>query len=87
MNVTRKTVVGVDTAKSVSQVYTMEQETGEVISKQLKRAQFLEWFTNRQSVEKLPGTSRAQAIPSELRHGRDRQSQPACRNPAPDSFG
>lgn len=41
MNATRKNVVGVDTAKSVFQVYTMEQGTGEVISKQLKRAQFL----------------------------------------------
>lgn len=47
MNATRKTVVGVDTAKSVFQVYTVEQETGEVINKQLKRAQFLEWFANR----------------------------------------
>ena len=47
MNATRKTVVGVDTAKNVFQVYTVEQETGEVINKQLKRAQFLEWFANR----------------------------------------
>jgi hypothetical protein len=29
MNATRKTVVGVDTAKSVFQVYTVEQATGE----------------------------------------------------------
>jgi transposase len=28
-------------------VYTVEQETGEVINRQLKRAQFLEWFANR----------------------------------------
>lgn len=47
MNATRKTVVGVDTAKSVFQVYTVEHETGEVISRQLKRAQFLDWFANR----------------------------------------
>jgi transposase len=47
MNATRKTVVGVDTAKNVFQVYTVEQETGEVINKQLKRARFLEWFVNR----------------------------------------
>ena len=47
MNATRKTVVGVDTAKSVFQVYTVDQGTGEVINKQLKRAQFLEWFANR----------------------------------------
>lgn len=48
MNATPKTtVVGVDTAKNVFQVYTMDKDTGEVISKQLKRAQFLEWFANR----------------------------------------
>lgn len=47
MNAIRKTVVGVDTAKNVFQVYAVEQETGEVINKQLKRAQFLEWFVNR----------------------------------------
>ena len=48
MNATPKTmVVGVDTAKNVFQVYTMDKDTGEVISKQLKRAQFLQWFANR----------------------------------------
>lgn len=47
MNATRKSVVGVDTAKSVFQVYTVEQETGEVINKPIKRAQFLQWFANR----------------------------------------
>jgi transposase len=47
MNATPKTVVGIDTAKSVFQLYTVDIETGEVISKQLKRAQFLTWFSNR----------------------------------------
>ena len=47
MNATRKAVVGVDTAKSVFQVYTVEQATGEVINKPIKRAQFLQWFANR----------------------------------------
>lgn len=48
MNATlKKTVVGVDTAKNVFQVYTVDHETGEVISKQLKRGQFLQWFANR----------------------------------------
>jgi len=47
MNATTKPVVGVDTAKSVFQVYTVDMETGEVICKQLKRAQFLQWFSNR----------------------------------------
>lgn len=47
MNATRKTVVGVDTAKSVFQVYTVDQATGEVINKPIKRAQFLQWFANR----------------------------------------
>ncbi|QYG02773.1 IS110 family transposase [Massilia sp. NP310] len=40
-------MVGVDTAKSVFQVYTVEQATGEVINKPIKRAQFLQWFANR----------------------------------------
>jgi transposase len=48
MNATRKPVVGVDTAKNVFQVYAVEQETGEVINMQLKRAHFLEWFANRE---------------------------------------
>lgn len=41
MNATRKAVVGVDTAKSVFQVYTVAQTIGEVINKPIKRAQFL----------------------------------------------
>ena len=47
MNATPKSVVGVDTAKNVFQVYTVDQETGEVINQQIKRAQFLRWFANR----------------------------------------
>jgi len=47
MNATPKPVVGVDTAKSVFQLYSVDMETGEVIRKQLKRAQFLQWFSNR----------------------------------------
>ena len=47
MNATRKSVVGVDTAKNVFQVYTVDKETGEVINQQVKRAQFLQWFANR----------------------------------------
>jgi transposase len=42
-------VVGVDTAKNVFQLYAMDTTTGEVISKQLKRSQFLLWFANRAS--------------------------------------
>lgn len=44
---TKKTVVGVDTAKNVFQVYTVDQKTGEVINKPIKRGQFLQWFANR----------------------------------------
>jgi len=47
MNATPKSVVGVDTAKSVFQLYTLDKETGEVINQQIKRAQFLQWFANR----------------------------------------
>ncbi|WP_211465244.1 IS110 family RNA-guided transposase [Collimonas silvisoli] len=41
-----KTVVGVDTAQQVFQVHWVDTETGEVFSKQLKRARFLEYFAN-----------------------------------------
>jgi transposase len=47
MNATPNSVVGVDTAKSVFQLYTVDKETGEVINQQIKRAQFLQWFANR----------------------------------------
>jgi len=47
MNATTKAVFGVDVAKQVFQVHTVDQETGEVISKQLKRVKFLEYFANR----------------------------------------
>ena len=47
MNATTKTVVGVDTAKQVFQLHWIDVETGEVFSKQLKRAKFLEHFVNK----------------------------------------
>lgn len=47
MKATDKQVVGVDIAKNVFQVYTAEKETGEVISIQIRRAKFLQWFANR----------------------------------------
>lgn len=47
MNATTKTVVGVDTAKLVFQLHWVDMETGEVFSKQLKRAKFLEHFVNK----------------------------------------
>ncbi len=47
MNAAPKPVVGVDTAKNVFQVYTVDKETGEVINQQIKRARFLQWFANR----------------------------------------
>jgi transposase len=48
MNVS-KTVVGVDIAKRVFQLHWIDQETGEIVSLQLKRAKFLEHFANRAS--------------------------------------
>jgi transposase len=42
-----KIVVGVDTAKQVFQLHWVDTETGEVFSKQLKRAKFLLHFANR----------------------------------------
>src|SRR5471030_319898 len=49
MNATTKTVVGVDTAKQVFQLHWVDAGTGEVFSKQLKRAKFLEHFMNKAS--------------------------------------
>lgn len=46
MNATTKTVVGVDTAKEVFQLHWVDVETGEVHKKQVKRAKFLEHFSN-----------------------------------------
>lgn len=48
MNVS-KTVVGIDIAKRVFQLHWIDQETGEIVSLQLKRAKFLEHFANRAS--------------------------------------
>lgn len=41
------TAYGVDIAKSVFQVHTVDGETGEIMSKQIKRAAFLDYFANR----------------------------------------
>lgn len=46
MNVT-KNVVGVDIAKRVFQVHEVDMATGEIVSVQLKREKFLEYFVNR----------------------------------------
>lgn len=47
MNATTKAVFGVDVAKQVFQVHSVDRESGEVISKQIKRAKFLEYFATR----------------------------------------
>jgi transposase len=39
--------VGVDIAKHVFQVHYVEPETGEIVNRPIKRAQFLEYFANR----------------------------------------
>ena len=43
-----KTVVGIDIAKRVFQLHSIDMETGEIVSLQLKREKFLEHFANRQ---------------------------------------
>jgi transposase len=48
MNVTTANVIGVDIAKQVFQVHAVDRGTGEIISVQLKRGQFLTYFANRQ---------------------------------------
>ena len=44
---TSATVVGVDTAKRVFQLYWVDMETGEIMNLKLSRAKFLEHFANR----------------------------------------
>ena len=44
---TGRTVVGVDTAKRVFQLYWVDMETGEIMGLRLTRAKFLEHFANR----------------------------------------
>ena len=44
----KNTTVGVDIAKNVFQVHWVDAETGEVVSKQIKRASFLAHFANRE---------------------------------------
>jgi transposase len=41
------TAVGVDIAKNVFQLHYVDQETGEIVNKPIKRAKFLEFFANR----------------------------------------
>lgn len=41
------TPVGIDIAKSVFQVHYIDQETGEIVNRPIKRAKFLEHFANR----------------------------------------
>ena len=48
MNVS-KNVVGIDIAKRVFQLHSIDMETGEIVSLQLKREKFLEHFANRAS--------------------------------------
>jgi transposase len=43
----KPTPVGIDIAKNVFQVHHMDEQTGEIISRQIKRARFLEYFANR----------------------------------------
>ena len=41
------TPIGIDIAKNVFQVHYMDQATGEIVNRQIKRAKFLEFFANR----------------------------------------
>lgn len=48
MNSITETVIGVDIAKQVFQVHEVSPQTGEIVSVQLRRPKFLDYFTNRQ---------------------------------------
>jgi transposase len=41
------TTVGVDIAKNVIQLHYIDAETGEIVNRPVKRAAFLEYFSNR----------------------------------------
>ncbi|MBM2598552.1 IS110 family transposase [Pseudomonas sp. BDPW] len=43
-----QTIVGIDIAKSVFQIHEVDKETGEVTSRQIKRARLLQHFINRE---------------------------------------
>lgn len=43
----KPTPVGIDLAKNVFQVHHVNEETGEIVNKPIKRAKFLEYFVNR----------------------------------------
>lgn len=43
----KATPVGIDIAKNVFQVHYVDEETGEIVSKQIKRTKFFEFFVNR----------------------------------------
>jgi transposase len=43
----KATAVGIDIAKNVFQVHYVVEQTGEIVSKQIKRSKFLEFFANR----------------------------------------
>ena len=41
------TPVGIDIAKNVFQVHCVDERSGEIVNKPIKRAKFLEYFANR----------------------------------------
>lgn len=43
------TPMGIDIAKNVFQVHYVDEQTGEIVNQQIKRAKFLEFFANRDS--------------------------------------
>jgi len=43
----KSTAVGVDIAKNIFQVHYVDEATGEIVSKAIKRSAFLEQFVNR----------------------------------------
>ena len=58
-----RTVVGVDTAKRVFQLYWVDMETGEIVDLRLTRTKFLEHFAKLSP----PSTTRAWAKPDQAR--------------------
>ena len=53
------TPVGIDIAKTVFQVHYVDEETGEIVNRSIKRQKFLEHFANRYA---LSASKRAEAL-------------------------
>ncbi|WP_321867734.1 IS110 family RNA-guided transposase [Paraburkholderia tropica] len=66
------TPVGIDIAKNIFQIHYVDSATGEIVNKAIKRAQFLEYFSNRGpfliGIEACGGAHHWARVLTEMRH-------------------